>query len=102
MTGYPDWNRPAFMEAEEQLLAAGYEVLNPARNKLDDDADWLGYMRLSVHQVADSDGVAVLPNWAASRGAAVETALAAGMGLPVFSVQEWASHLGWVQLGSAA
>jgi len=31
MSGLPEFNYPAFFAAAEQLTAAGYDVLNPAR-----------------------------------------------------------------------
>lgn len=89
MTGYPEWNRPAFMEAEAKLIAAGFEVINPARNKLEDDSDWHGYMRLSVKQVAEADGVATLRGWQSSRGATGEVSIADLLDLPVMDVDTW-------------
>jgi hypothetical protein len=87
MTGLPNFNYPAFHAAEKSLRARGYEVLNPARNP--EQSDWLGYMRHAVKQVAESDGIALLPGWEQSRGARVEFQLATGMGLDALPLHTW-------------
>jgi hypothetical protein len=87
MTGLPDSNYPAFFDAESDLVAWGYKVLNPARNPK--QPDWLGYMRHAVKQVAESDGIALLPGWEESRGARVEFQLATGMGLDALPLHTW-------------
>lgn len=40
MTGYIGHNFPAFFEAEQQLRAAGYDVINPARKGIIDGWTW--------------------------------------------------------------
>lgn len=87
MTGLPNFNYPAFLDAESDLVAWGYKVLNPARNP--EQPDWLGYMRCAIHQVAEADGAALLPGWERSRGARVEFQLATGMGLDAAPLDYW-------------
>lgn len=87
MTGYPDFNRPAFYAAAEHLQAAGFHVVNPA--DLDEDWEWPDYMRVGIERVLSVAGVAVLPGWEASRGAALEVAVAHALDLPVWTVSEW-------------
>ena len=89
MTGLPDFNYPAFFEAETALLVAGYDIENPARNKPEGTAAWLAYMRLSLVQIARSDGIASLPGWESSRGASVEINMACEIGIPVYRLDEW-------------
>lgn len=36
MRGIPEFNFPAFFEAEDRPLKAGYDVINPARKDTDD------------------------------------------------------------------
>ena len=88
-TGLPDFNYPAFFKAEEQLLAAGYEVENPARNKPEGTASWLAYMRLSLVQISRVDGLALLPGWGDSKGARLEVQIAEGLGLHVRYLDDW-------------
>ena len=89
MSGRPDYNHPAFHVAAAELRAAGYRVTNPAENGLPPGTPWLQHMRLDIKNLADCDGLATLWNWRQSRGANLEVALAAGLGLPVNAVWAW-------------
>lgn len=90
MSNLPDFNYPAFYKAEEQLVAAGYEVENPARNVVEGTASWLAYMRMSLVQISKVDGLALLPGWQDSRGASLEVHIAEALGLRLWSVEQWA------------
>ena len=74
MTGIPDMNRPAFLKAEEELTAAGFIVLNPARLPVGMNPDQ--YMPICLAMLQQADGMAVLPGSHRSRGAYVEAAYA--------------------------
>ncbi len=87
MAGLPDHNRPAFFEAEKELQAAGYVVLNPAKNP--DGLTRAQYLDIDLAMVRASDGVAVLSGFKNSLGARAEIALAISNGLPVLSVGGW-------------
>jgi len=92
MTGLPDFNYPAFFAAAVQLQAAGHEPINPARSRPgveSQGASWLTYMRHSLRDIADCDGIATLPGHHNSRGARIECDLVERLGLPVLSVDEW-------------
>lgn len=90
MTGLPDNNYPAFHEAAAQLRSAGYRVLNPAENpKPNYNPTWLDWMRLSLKQIAEADGMALLDGWTGSRGALLECSLAMGLGMETFSLWAW-------------
>lgn len=88
MTGYPDLNYPAFHIAEEKLRAAGYETLNPAPND-PPEKTWLNFMRMSLVQISQADGVALLPDWLKSKGAQIEYNLAKALGLEVRTLEQW-------------
>ena len=89
MTGLPEFNHPAFMDAEARLTEAGFLVLNPARNvPLVDSPTWQDWMRLAVAQLATADMVALLPGWHYSHGARTEKMLAEALGLPVRRLHE--------------
>lgn len=88
MTGYPDYNYKAFDEAERWLRDHGYEVLNPTSNK-PDDPTWDNYMRASIVQVTQADGIAVLRNWQGSAGAVLEVQIAQALRVPVLPVEVW-------------
>lgn len=89
MTGYPDFNYPAFNEAARALVHCGFHVLNPARRGTRDEWTWVDYMRPALRDVADCDGIAVLPGWERSKGAALEVSIAVALDLPVRTVDEW-------------
>lgn len=87
MSGYPDFNYPAFNAAAERLRAANDLVENPAENP--EEIDWQGYMRTALAQVVRVEGVAVLPDWQMSRGATLEVHVAHALQLPVLTVDHW-------------
>jgi hypothetical protein len=88
MSGLPDYNRPAFFEAERQLIAAGYAVISPARNGLPESATWQQHMRRNIAMLIEADGVALLPGWYGSRDAEIEDRLASELDIP-------SDNLGW-------
>lgn len=83
MTGLPDCNYPAFNEVSALLRRLGFEVENPAENERPACGSWLGYMRLSLIQIARSDRIFMLRGWEDSKGARLERDIAIGLGLPV-------------------
>ncbi|MDA8444794.1 DUF4406 domain-containing protein [Paracidovorax valerianellae] len=83
MTGYPELNFPAFHAAAAALRAEGHHVENPAEINADPTAEWLDCMRADIARLVTCDAVFLLPGWERSRGARVEQALAAGLGLQV-------------------
>ena len=89
MTGLPDYNYPAFNEAAAALKAAGFEVCNPATNPAPPCGSWEGYMRLAIAQLVTCDGVALLPDWAVSKGAKIEAKLGHDLSLWVIGVEHW-------------
>lgn len=83
ITGLPQLNYPAFNKAAALLRSQGHEVENPAENPAPQCGTWLGWMRLSVAQIARCEAIYLLPGWEWSRGALVEYNLAVGLGLQV-------------------
>lgn len=87
MSGLPEFNYPAFFDAESDLTAFGYKTLNPARNPKQDC--WEGYMKAAIAQVVQADGIAFLPGSHASEGARLELFLAGRLGIPIKPLAEW-------------
>lgn len=86
MTGYPDYNRPAFLKAEAELQAVlDASFINPAR--LDSQAkpewQWPDFMRNSLKGMMDACTIYMLNGWENSKGAKIELALAKELGMPV-------------------
>lgn len=92
MTGHPDLNYPAFFQAAQQLTDAGYDPINPARDRdglVVGVATWQDFMRAALRDIADADGVAFLPGWVESRGASIEVRLAGELGIKVAPLGLW-------------
>lgn len=92
-----DFNYPAFHDAAEQLLDAGYLVLNPADSEDDNPTPgqpqpWEWYMRRALRQVTQADGIALLPGWEKSRGAQLEVYVADALGMPHHRVDYWIAY----------
>lgn len=88
MTGYPDYNRSAFLKSAYLLTSAGYRVVDPSPYD-DPDFAWTDYLRRDLKLVLGCDGVAVLPNWQCSKGASLEVYVAQALDMPVKPVEEW-------------
>lgn len=96
MTGYPEFNYPAFEEAAARLRAAGYDVVSPheinSAGDLDHSWDW--FMRRDIADLVTCDAVATLAGWATSRGAQLEVSIAKGLGMPFDFVDYWLAQAG--------
>lgn len=103
MTGYPEWNFPAFAEATEELRSVGYEVVSPHEIDLEGGFDPKGggagfdlraALERDVEEVLNADGVALLDGWEESPGAVVEVLAASSTGAPAKRVREWIAAAG--------
>lgn len=89
MTGRPDKNIDEFNKAEDQLLKAGYEVLNPTSNGLADTALYEDNMRANLRMLSVADALAFLPDWEKSRGARLEIEVAHAINIPTRPVADY-------------
>lgn len=90
MTGLPEFNFPAFNVAALRLNHAGYETTNPADNgAAEPGLTWGDYMRRDIPQMLACDGIALLPSWENSRGALLETHIAAALDMDAQPVEVW-------------
>lgn len=89
MSKYPNQNYYAFNDAEVQLAAAGYEVINPARHPYDPEMVWSDYLKLDLQDLLQADAVATLPDWKESRGASLEVHVAHALGMSVLPLHMW-------------
>lgn len=96
MIGLPEYNYPAFKTAVAKLRARGYRVLNPVDAEEHNPTPgtpqaWDWYMRHALRMVLEANGLALLPGWTASRGAALEVHVACALHLDVRPLGEWLS-----------
>ena len=97
MTGYVDFNRPAFERAAASLRAAGHECIVPGdgetytadeqlrwRASDENRATWLH--RDFNHILGSADAVVVLSGWVYSEGARAEVLVAQNAGIRVLDM----------------
>lgn len=94
MRGLPEWNFPAFDEAERRWRSFGHIAFSPAATDRalgylptteGVDQEHLKHVMLSdIACLYSADAIALLPGWQNSRGTAVELALAQFLGLDIY------------------
>lgn len=72
MSGYPDNNKAAFMEAERMLKAAGFSVMNPAWLECDENFDAEDFLAIDMAMLSRCDSIYQLDGWKDSLGAKAE------------------------------
>lgn len=91
MTGFEDFNFPAFNKMAAELRAQGYVVENPAEHGVVDGADWADYMAYDLTRLGLCGQVAVLPGWENSKGARLEVHIARELGMTVVNAHDLVS-----------
>lgn len=97
MTGYPEFNFPAFREATARLRGLGYAVRSPhewdeeengGRTPTAEEAKpWAYYLKRDLALLLECDAVAVLPGWRASKGATLEVYVGQSLGMPIYDAE---------------
>ena len=106
MTGYHQYNFAAFLEAEEVLKSRGWQVLSPARMDIDRGFDPIKdpsavftpdmlppAIRMDVAAILECDAIAMLDNWAESKGAKAEYYVARWAGKKLYRYYQERKHL---------
>jgi hypothetical protein len=91
MTGFEDFNFPAFNKMAADLRAKGYIVENPAEHGVVVDAEWRDYMAYDLTRLGLCGLVAVLPGWENSKGARLEVHIARELGMSVLNARDLVS-----------
>ena len=92
VSGFDDLNKPAFVQAHKILTHNGYSVLIP-HDFVSMNADWQAAMKRSIETMMKCDGVAMLEGCERSFGALLEQHIAVKLGIPCYTVSEWASGI---------
>jgi hypothetical protein len=83
MTGYPDFNFPAFHKEAAKLRKKGYTVINPAEVNPDVTMSWAECMRKDIAELVQCDAIKLLPGWENSKGATLEHHIAERLELKI-------------------
>lgn len=83
MTGYKEYNRPAFHAKEAELKELGYCVLSPAN--LPDGMTVPQYMNIDIAMLQQCDYIYMLDGWEESTGAKAELAIAKSLKIRVLA-----------------
>lgn len=91
MTGYPDFNYPAFYKAEHALRGAGYTVVNPAAfgGAHQTGLDYSGLLKRDIRLLLECTGIAMLDGWLESVGAKTEHQVAHACGIEIRALEDW-------------
>ena len=91
MSGYPQFNYPAFEAAAWALRNTGIRITSPheaawpeGHETMSEEELWQEMMRLTGLQLADAEGIILLRGWPQSRGARAELSIALERTLPVY------------------
>ncbi len=73
ITGLPfDEVKAKFSKAEEDLIAQGYEVVNPTKNGIPFNAPWELHVAMDIVLLIGCHAIYLLPDWGRSKGATLE------------------------------
>lgn len=90
MTGYENWNFPAFHKAAKFFRDVyGWEVVNPAELNIGVQDDWKACMIEDITQLMTCDAVHMLDGWDKSKGASLEHHIAKELGLKIYYEQDY-------------
>jgi hypothetical protein len=93
MTGLPEFNFPAFFDAEERLREQGFLICNPATIRkhpahYHGAQIWQYYMRHAIAMLLTCEEVALLPGWQDSKGAKLEVIIAQNLGMTTWDYRD--------------
>lgn len=93
MTGYEDFNYPAFHYAAAEMRRRGHEVVSPAEQAdasgLDPQVhEWADFIRWDICVLVQCDTIVLLHGWHRSKGARLEHHIALELGMQVLTLAE--------------
>ena len=81
-----------FKKARLELQSVGFEVEDPSLYDYPDDITWAEAMKKDLPKMLTCDGVALLADWADSRGALIEAGLAIDLEMRCLPYQIWVNE----------
>lgn len=77
ISGLPfDETKAKFENIESELIAQGYEVVNPIKNGIPYNAPWEVHIAMDILLLIGCEAIYLLPDWAYSKGATLEKKIA--------------------------
>jgi hypothetical protein len=83
ISGIENQAEELFARAEKELLARGFQPVNPMSLNHNHDKSWHSYMREDVKALCECEAVYMLSNWSDSKGAIIEHTIAMYLGLKI-------------------
>ncbi|WP_206676822.1 DUF4406 domain-containing protein [Mycobacteroides franklinii] len=94
MTGYREYNYPAFAEMAKRLRDAGLNVVSPHElHPADPNVPWDWYLRRDLRELVECTHIVLLPGWIQSRGAQLEHHVAEALGMRIVHPGEVQGYL---------
>lgn len=89
MSGYPEFNFPAFKAATIYLRDLGFRIFSAhevdhGKHTGTGTQPWSDYMKGDIKMLLRCDAAIFLPGWASSKGAKVEFDISVDLGYPVY------------------
>jgi nucleoside 2-deoxyribosyltransferase len=86
MTGYPQYNFPAFTLACTLLRSEGLTIVSPHEKESENDTNksWADHLKEDIRLLLDCDAIILLAGYPASKGATLELSIALALGLQIF------------------
>jgi len=93
MTGYDEFNYPAFHAFAEALRNRGHEVISPAEQDAASGiepgmAEWHEFVRWDLKVMLDCEAIVLMDGWHKSRGARLEHHVADALEMQVLTIHE--------------
>lgn len=90
MSGLPDFNYPAFADAEVRGTKLGLNIRSPHKNFNEDKTlPYATYIRADMAMLLECNAIALLPGWEKSRGAKFELHVAQLLGHRVLDARDF-------------
>lgn len=96
MTGYPEFNYPAFHDAATRLRKIGFKVvspaeLNPIESTLEVNDEYHAklyplFLRRDIAALLECDHICMLDGWEKSKGATLERHIASVLGIELIEI----------------
>lgn len=84
MTGYAEWNYPAFINMATRLRKAGYRVISPHElHEPSAEVAWDWFLRRDLRELVKCSRIVMLSGWHRSKGARLEHHVAKSLGMEI-------------------